>query len=73
VNRAHGVRLPISPLGLKPMNSSMRSYSPPGDPSKYQAFLAVYISQMPPTPPVFSQNPAVNPAVKITRKPRKIL
>jgi hypothetical protein len=28
---------------------------------------------MPPKPPVISQNPAVNPAVKIARKPRKIL
>jgi hypothetical protein len=28
---------------------------------------------MPPKPPVFSQNPAVNPAVKIARKPRRYL
>jgi len=51
----------------------MRSYSLPCTPSKYQAFLAVHISQMPQNPPVFSQNPAVNPAVKFAPKPREIL
>jgi carbonic anhydrase len=41
------------------MKACMRSYSPPGPPSKYKAFLAVHISQIPLKPPVFSQNPAV--------------
>jgi hypothetical protein len=59
--------------GLEPLTSCMRSYSSAGTPSKYQAFQAAHISQMPSKYPGFSQNPAVNPAVKNARKPRKIL